>query len=819
MAQPYALHLPLYHNKFRKSSEPKNVWYMAKCSLRLKEKGMIMAFQPRAFQGVLPVASPAHEQAEQAKGLYSWTPLGETELTVIVPTKNEADNIEALMGRLNSALPGLPIEIIFVDDSDDNTADVIRRTAPHYRFNTKVISRPPQRQNGLGKAVVEGMKIAQSEWIVVMDGDLQHPPEVIPHLMEKAQETGSNLVVTSRLAEGGGTAGLTPQRKFISQSLAAATRTVFPQRLRQVTDPLTGFFLFKRDAVDTDVLQPEGFKILLEILIRSPHVKVSEVPFEFGERNSGESKADAREFVVLMRQMMRLTLLSQRRLAEFILVGLSGLIINTLMLMFFTEMFSVHYLVSMIIATQASTAWNFTWTERWVFADRNSSSNSLWMRFVSFLVLNNALLLVRAPLMVLAVSWMGMHYAVANVFTLVILMLVRFTVSDHLIWKGREEQAASQTKSYLYNIHDLVHVRSTKQLPELAYFKTDESLDRIDVNVRIENNPMKFKRDDSICYQEFLGRFGFSVVINRTEELTEVIASPLVGWSPHVLYTNAVEPILRWVLVRKDCALMHGATIAFGDDALFITAQTDTGKTTTVLHTVRNNHETGRFLADDMTIVSPDGTVANYPKPLTISKHTLQAIGGAPLTRWEWSMLQVQSRVHSRSGRQVAQWIDGNSFPAATINAIAQIMIPPPKYMIERIIPEAKYGQKAKLRQIVVIERGKDYTAKMGESEKAKTLIANAEDAYNFPPYPVISHRLTRWGDQDLQGLEQGIVMSAVADVPATRMGSSCYDWYKRLPSLIIDDLPANGRDTSAVSGRINDRLTADLAVSAIPGD
>ncbi len=789
-----------------------------------------MAYQPQVLQDAFSRVYTDADLVEQVGETYHWAPLSETELTVIVPTKNEADNVEPLLQRLSLVLEGTPTEVIFVDDSSDDTTQVIKAAARRFPFNMTVCSRAPQRRNGLGKAVVEGIKLAHSDWIVVMDGDLQHPPEVIPQLMEQARTSDSDLVVTSRLAEGGGTVGLSPGRRLISQSLALTTRTVFPKRLRQVTDPLTGFFLVKRKSIDPENLQPEGFKILLEILIRSPRLSISEVPFEFGERNSGESKADVREVAVYMRQMLRLVLISQQRMIRFLTVGLSGLVVNTLLMVFFTELFSIHYLVSAVFATQGSTLWNFSWTEKWVFSDRNAPANAMWMRLLVFLLMSNALLLLRTPFLAFLVSQLGVHYAVANVITLVLMFLVRFAVSDRVLWQQGEDGSTPEqrtqdlrtkdVKRYTYNVHDMVHIRSMKDLPELAYFRTEEPLDRIDVDVLIASNPAKYKREDSIVYEEFPGRYGFSLVINRDEELTEIIASQLVGWSPHVLYTNAVEPILRWFLVRRGYALMHGASIAFGDDALFITAETDTGKTTTVLHTVRNNCETGRFLADDMTIVSPDGTLSNYPKPLTISNHTLQAIGGAPLTRMEWSKLLIQSRIHSRSGRHVAKWIDSNSFPAATINAIAQIVIPPPKYMIERIIPEAKYGQSAKLRQIVVIERGEDFTSKMSEADKLKTLIANAEDAYGFPPYPVIAHQLTRWGDQDLQQVEQKIVMSAVENIPATRMGSSCYDWYARLPNLITSQPTEVDIQTNTVpEHKVEERLEAGSMMAGVPGD
>src|SRR6185503_1643149 len=151
----------------------------------------------------------------------------------------------------------------------------------NYSFDVSVIARPVERRNGLGMAVVEGIKAARGEWVTVMDGDLQHPPEVIVQLWKKAQASGADLVAGSRLSEGGGTDGLDWKRTLLSKSLAGISRVVFQKNLRTTTDPLTGFFMFRRSAVNADLLQPKGFKILLEILIRCPKLKVTEIPFKF----------------------------------------------------------------------------------------------------------------------------------------------------------------------------------------------------------------------------------------------------------------------------------------------------------------------------------------------------------------------------------------------------------------------------------------------------------------------------------------------------------------------------------------------------------
>jgi dolichol-phosphate mannosyltransferase len=362
------------------------------------------------------------------------------QLSVIVPTRNEARNVGPLLKRVRAATQGLVTEVIFVDDSTDNTPTVIENEGKHSPLEVSLIARPLERRNGLGKAVVEGMRAAKADWVCVVDGDLQHPPEVIPQLLHHAYATNTTLVAASRLTEGGSTAGLSLRRKVISYALAFGSRLVFSQQLRKVTDPLTGFFLFRRDMVNPDDLQPEGFKILLEVLVRSPRLRVSELPFEFAERNTGESKANSNEAVKLFRQMLRLSLSSQAHLLRFIAVGLTGLGVNTLLMGMFTEGLGLLYILSAILATQGSSLWNFTLTETWVFAERREDGRILH-RLLGYMTVNNGALLLRGPLLVFFVSWLSVHYLVANLLSLVMLMLLRYFIADRFIWR---KQAASE---------------------------------------------------------------------------------------------------------------------------------------------------------------------------------------------------------------------------------------------------------------------------------------------------------------------------------------------------------------------------------------
>jgi hypothetical protein len=140
-----------------------------------------------------------------------------------------------------------------------------------------------------------------------MDADLQHPPELVPELMRRAVEGDLDLVVASRRCEGGAD-GFGLLRGLLSEISTFAARRLFPQRLRTISDPMSGFFLLRRDAVTLERLRPRGFKILLELLLRNPDLRVDEVPFRFGRRYAGESKASLGQGLSYLRQLALLRL-------------------------------------------------------------------------------------------------------------------------------------------------------------------------------------------------------------------------------------------------------------------------------------------------------------------------------------------------------------------------------------------------------------------------------------------------------------------------------------------------------------------------------
>jgi dolichol-phosphate mannosyltransferase len=695
-------------------------------------------------------------------------------LSVIVPTKNEAGNVARLLARLECALPTVAMEIVFVDASTDGTADVIESIGRRSERDVLLVRQVAGgRMSGLGAAVVQGLAVARAPWVCVMDADLQHPPELIPELLERAESGDLDLVVASRYCDRGDAESFGWARAMASRSTTNAARLLFPTRLRQVTDPMSGFFLVRREAVELDLLRPRGFKILLEILVRNPGLRAAEVSFRFGRRAAGRSKATIAEAV------RYLSLLARLRFARFGAVGASGLIVNTLVLTALTDVLGIFYVLSAVLATQASTLWNFLLTESWVFSDREHKRG--WpTRMGLFFLMNNAALVLRGPLLVFLTSGLGVHYVISNLLSLLLLTLVRFAVADSWIW-AKASPAQATPSPYAYDVHGIVTVLCDVRLPELERFRAGDLAGRPDLRIRVGRHT-KPAGPASVEYRERGGPLGFGVSICRGAT-TEVSASQLLGWSPHVLYTNVVEPILRWTFVERGYALVHAACVSDGEAAYLVTARTDTGKTTTCLRLLDGGGFA--FLSDDLTLVTPDGRALTYPKPLTISRHTLHAVRTPLLARRERLALILQSRLHSRSGRRLALILARTHLPAATINALIQLLVPPPKYHVERLVPEAAVVPEARLAGMVVIERGGVGELALTEREALATLMSNCEDAYGFPPYPAIEGFLSSRGQRDLKPVERGIVAGALHALPSAVLRSETMDWWSRLPDLI----------------------------------
>jgi glycosyltransferase involved in cell wall biosynthesis len=234
------------------------------------------------------------------------------ELSIVIPTRNEAPNIDELLGRLSRALEQGPSwEVLFVDDSDDATPTVIG--AQRARGRPVHLHHRPRghRPNGLAGAVQDGFAAARGRIIVVMDADLQHPPETLPRLIAPVLAGAADLVVGTRYAVTGERDGLSgPWRRAISSGSRRLVHLALP-RSRSFSDPLSGLFAFDRSIVAGVGLHANGFKILLEVVAKGHWQRGDNVAYRFEPRWAGRSKASLREGLQFARHLARLT--SHRR--------------------------------------------------------------------------------------------------------------------------------------------------------------------------------------------------------------------------------------------------------------------------------------------------------------------------------------------------------------------------------------------------------------------------------------------------------------------------------------------------------------------------
>jgi dolichol-phosphate mannosyltransferase len=284
-------------------------------------------------------------------------------LTVVVPTYNEADNVRPLYERLAKALNGVNYEVLFVDDnSPDGTADVIRELA---KGDERVRLMVRVGRRGLGTAIVDGLRAARGVYAVVMDADLQHPPEVLPSMLKAAEETGADIVVASRYMKGGGTEGWSAVRRLISWGATAIARLLVPE-VRRTSDPMSGFFLIRKDRVSLEGANPTGYKALLEILYRNPQAKVVDIPYVFRRRERGKSKLGLGTMVEYLWHVITVS-----RPVKFAVVGAIGTGVNEGVAALIMYLLG-NYTAAFVGGIEVSILSNFVLNDLWTFRDRRS---------------------------------------------------------------------------------------------------------------------------------------------------------------------------------------------------------------------------------------------------------------------------------------------------------------------------------------------------------------------------------------------------------------------------------------------------------------
>ena len=236
-------------------------------------------------------------------------PLGVTstiELSLILPTFNESKNIRSSVyttANILRGITGLSFELIVVDDNSPDETWRLALAEASSIPELRVMRRTGEA--GLATAVIRGWQAARGNILAVMDADMQHPPEVLTQLVA-AMKSGADLAVGSRHVENGGVSDWSLLRRMISRTAQGIGLLILPKVVGRVADPMSGYFMLRREAIAGRALNPTGYKILIEVLARGQAASVAEVGYVFRERQEGESKVSARIYWQYLQHLLRL---------------------------------------------------------------------------------------------------------------------------------------------------------------------------------------------------------------------------------------------------------------------------------------------------------------------------------------------------------------------------------------------------------------------------------------------------------------------------------------------------------------------------------
>jgi dolichol-phosphate mannosyltransferase len=309
------------------------------------------------------------------------------ELTIVVPTFNEHDNVVPLIERLDTALAGVAWEAIFVDDdSPDGTAALVREVArrdPRVRCIQRIGRR------GLAGACIEGMLASSAPYVGVIDADLQHDEAILPQMLAALRREDCDMVVGSRYASGGGVGDWAVRRQRAS---ALATRLAGLIAKTDIADPMSGFFMLRRAVFERVMrgLSTQGFKILLDILATAdPPLRIREIPYQFRARAAGESKLNtlvAWEFGMLLADKL-IGHIVPVRFALFALIGGLGVFVHMAVLATGLKLFGLSFVAAQTSAALVAMTVNFFLNNLFTYADRRLKGWRMLRGLLSFYVI------------------------------------------------------------------------------------------------------------------------------------------------------------------------------------------------------------------------------------------------------------------------------------------------------------------------------------------------------------------------------------------------------------------------------------------------
>jgi len=391
-----------------------------------------------------PLVAPTGNLQIEARSLAITSPW----LSLIIPTYNERNNVSGIVQQLTALLdPLLPgnYELILVDDdSPDGTWEVgvsLMETCPQLG----VIRRTTER--GLASAVIRGWQRSRGRVLGVIDADLQHPPEILAALL-RAIEQGADLAVASRHVEGGGVSEWSFMRRALSRGAQILGLVLLPEVVGRVSDPMSGYFLVRREAIAGPILNPKGYKILLEVLGRGTVQTIAEVGYVFQERSEGESKVTWRHYFDYLHHLLRLRVRRSRqrgvlrlpwgRFLRFATVGFSGVFVDyTVFYLLFSQL-GWGLTTSNVLSAEVAIFNNFLWNDAWTFSDlaqRQLGWRTRIKRFLKFNLICLAGLVLNTLIVNLLFNVFNWNAYLAKMIAIVTVTLWNFWVNYKLNWR------------------------------------------------------------------------------------------------------------------------------------------------------------------------------------------------------------------------------------------------------------------------------------------------------------------------------------------------------------------------------------------------
>jgi dolichol-phosphate mannosyltransferase len=349
-------------------------------------------------------------------------------LSIVIPTYNEKDNVAAIAERIGRVNGLGEYEIVFVDDSSDETPDYLERLSQenkHVRYEHREGIR------GLATAVVRGFAIASGEVIAVMDADLQHPPELLPKMLDQIY-LGADIVIPSRFLTGGGDEGLNLLRKAISCT-ARNLGKILLSSLRNINDPTSGFFMFRKSIIVGAVLQPIGWKILIEVLCKGTYKQVSEIPYNFESRVYGTSKMSLKEQWNYLCHLLKLVKDSptDRRFYLFSLVGISGVLVNML---FFALFIKMNLAINWAGSLSATVAMVSNYILNKYFTWRDIKNDKVWLEFFKYVITSIAGIGINVIILSLLVRNFHINQFLANLIGISAAVVWNYIINNCWTW-------------------------------------------------------------------------------------------------------------------------------------------------------------------------------------------------------------------------------------------------------------------------------------------------------------------------------------------------------------------------------------------------